>query len=124
MAICTICCEGIDPGERGPGGELLCPECARLLRWFWGHFADVLLIPDEGFFSADTMFQELGADSLDTVEWILEAEEQFGVTITDLDAERMWTVADYLRHIRLHAKKGRVEKATGRDPLWDRELDG
>ena len=94
------------------------------MRWFWGHFADVLLIPNEGFFSVDTTFQELGADSLDTVEWVLEAEEQFGVTITDLDAERMRTVADYLRYIRLHAKKGGVEKVAGRDPLWDRELDG
>jgi acyl carrier protein len=124
MAICTICCDGIDPGERGPGGVVLCPACARLSRWFRDHFADVLLIPKEGFYSAETMFQELGADSLDTVEWVMEAEEQFGVTITDLDAQRIQTVADYLRYIRLHAKKGQVEKVVSRDPLWDREPDG
>ena len=76
MAICTICCEGDDPVERGPGGEPLCPACARLLLWFWGHFADVLIIPKEGFFKADTMFLELGADSLDFVEWLLEAGYQ------------------------------------------------
>jgi acyl carrier protein len=95
-----------------------------LLRWFWAHFADIVLLPKEGFFSTDTTFDELGADSLDTVEWIMEAQEQFGVTIGDLDAQRMQTVADYVRHIRLHAKKGLGQEPGGRDPLWDRELDG
>jgi acyl carrier protein len=123
MELCTICREGIEPGEQGPGEEPLCPACARLLRWFWSHFADVLLLPKEGFLTAETMFQELGADSLDTVEWIMEAEELFGVTISDLDAERIQSVADYLRYIRVHAKKG-LGQGGGRDPLWDRELDG
>ena len=124
METCTICGEGIEPGQRAPGGDPLCLECGRLLRWFRDHFADLGLIPTEMFVTAETMFQDLGADSLDTVEWFLEAKEHFGVTIGDRDAERMHTVADYLRYIRLHAKKGPGQGVSGRDPLWDRELDG
>jgi acyl carrier protein len=124
MEVCTICREETEAGEPGPDGRPVCPPCARLLRWFWAHFDAVLLLPKGGFLSPDTAFDELAADSLDTVEWIVEAQEQFGVMIGDLDTERMQTVADYLRYIRLHAKKEPSRESGGRDPLWDRELDG
>jgi acyl carrier protein len=95
------------------------------LRWFLDLFADIeFRLPKEEVITLDTTFHELGVDSLDTVEFIMEAREQFGVTIGDLDAERMQTVAEYLHYIRLHAKKGQGRDAGGRDPLWDRELDG
>ena len=37
---------------------------------------------------------DLGADSLDTVELVLELEDEFGIEIPDEDAEDMHTVAD------------------------------
>ncbi|MDE6460229.1 MAG: acyl carrier protein, partial [Paramuribaculum sp.] len=38
--------------------------------------------------------QDLGADSLDTVELIMEFEKEFGSTIPDEEAQKIATVAD------------------------------
>jgi acyl carrier protein len=43
--------------------------------------------------------KDLGADSLDTVELIMEFEKQFDVTIEDADAEKIQTVGDVLKYI-------------------------
>lgn len=45
------------------------------------------------------LIDDLGGDSLDMVEMIMTAEEQFGVEITDDEAEEMRTVADAIRLI-------------------------
>jgi len=42
---------------------------------------------------------DLGADSLDTVELIMEFEKQFGITIPDDQAEKISTVADAIAYI-------------------------
>lgn len=42
---------------------------------------------------------DLGADSLDTVELIMEFEKQFDVTIPDEDAEKIQTVGDAVSYI-------------------------
>ncbi|MBQ9500101.1 MAG: acyl carrier protein [Bacteroidaceae bacterium] len=42
---------------------------------------------------------DLGADSLDTVELIMEFEKQFGITIPDDQAEKIATVADAIAYI-------------------------
>ena len=42
---------------------------------------------------------DLGADSLDTVELITEFEKQFGITIPDDQAEKISTVADAISYI-------------------------
>ena len=42
---------------------------------------------------------DLGADSLDTVELIMELEKAFGVTIPDSDAEKIQTVGDAVAYI-------------------------
>ena len=47
---------------------------------------------------------DLGADSLDTVELIMEFEKEFGVTIPDNDAEKITTVGDAVAYIQEHAK--------------------
>ena len=43
--------------------------------------------------------KDLGADSLDTVELIMEFEKEFGVTIPDEDAEKIATVGDAVKYI-------------------------
>jgi len=42
---------------------------------------------------------DLGADSLDTVELVMALEEEFGIEIPDEDAEKLATVGDALRYI-------------------------
>ena len=42
---------------------------------------------------------DLGADSLDTVELVMALEEEFGVEIPDEDAEKMVTVGEAIKYI-------------------------
>lgn len=48
--------------------------------------------------------KDLGADSLDTVELIMEFEKEFGITIPDEDAEKISTVGDAIAYIESHQK--------------------
>lgn len=43
--------------------------------------------------------EDLGADSLDTVELVMALEEEFGNEIKDEDAEKLTTVGDVVRYI-------------------------
>lgn len=47
---------------------------------------------------------DLGADSLDTVELIMEFEKEFGITIPDDQAEKIATVGDAIAYIEANAK--------------------
>ena len=47
---------------------------------------------------------DLGADSLDTVELIMEFEKSFGINIPDDEAEKISTVGDAINYIEEHAK--------------------
>ncbi|AGY54417.1 MAG: acyl carrier protein [Bacteroidetes bacterium GWF2_40_14] len=47
---------------------------------------------------------DLGADSLDTVELIMEFEKAFGITIPDEAAEKISTVGDAISYIEKNAK--------------------
>ena len=47
---------------------------------------------------------DLGADSLDTVELIMSFEEEFGVEIPDTEAEKIKTVQDVINYIEAHKK--------------------
>ena len=45
---------------------------------------------------------DLGADSLDTVELVMALEEEFGIEIPDEDAENISTVNDAISYIESH----------------------
>ena len=47
---------------------------------------------------------DLGADSLDTVELIMEFEKEFGLSIPDDQAEKISTVGDAIAYIEANAK--------------------
>jgi acyl carrier protein len=62
---------------------------------------------DEAKVTADASFiDDLGADSLDTVELVMAFEEAFGIEIPDEDAEKMVTVKDALEYLAEHVEKG------------------
>ena len=47
---------------------------------------------------------DLGADSLDTVELIMEFEKEFGISIPDDQAEKITTAGDAIAYIEANAK--------------------
>ena len=47
---------------------------------------------------------DLGADSLDTVELIMEFEKEFGINIPDDQAEKIQTVGDAIAYIEANSK--------------------
>ena len=51
-----------------------------------------------------TFTNDLGADSLDTVELIMEFEKEFGISIPDDQAEKIGTVGDAVSYIEANAK--------------------
>lgn len=55
---------------------------------------------DEGEVSPEASFtNDLGADSLDTVELIMEFEKEFNIAIPDEQAEKIATVGDAIAYI-------------------------
>jgi acyl carrier protein len=48
--------------------------------------------------------EDLGADSLDTVELVMAFEEEFGIDIPDEDAEQMRTVGDAIDYLKKNAE--------------------
>ena len=51
-----------------------------------------------------SFIEDLGADSLDTVELVMAFEEGFSIEIPDEDAEKIQTVKDAITYIQGHAK--------------------
>ncbi len=55
--------------------------------------------------TAETTFiNDLGADSLDTVELVMEFEDEFDLNIPDEDAEKIQSVGDAIKYIQEHVK--------------------
>ena len=50
------------------------------------------------------LINDLGADSLDTVELIMEFEKEFNVSIPDEDAEKIGTVGDAISYLKDNVK--------------------
>ena len=49
--------------------------------------------------------EDLGADSLDTVELVMALEEEFGVEVPDEQAEKLQSVGDVMKYIEEAAQK-------------------
>ncbi len=49
--------------------------------------------------------EDLGADSLDTVELVMALEEEFSIEIPDVDAEKILSVGDAIKYISDNAEK-------------------
>ncbi|MDH5716223.1 MAG: acyl carrier protein [Spirochaetia bacterium] len=59
---------------------------------------------DESEITPESHFiDDLGADSLDTVELVMALEEEFGIEVPDEDAEKIQTVGDVAKYIDEHS---------------------
>ena len=77
-----------------------CPRCGHLLWWLQQRMGGTAAM---GRISADTRLtectREVGVDSLDVVELVMELEEEFDLTISDEEARQIATVGDVIRYI-------------------------
>lgn len=61
---------------------------------------------EEGQVTNEAKFvDDLGADSLDTVELVMALEEEFSIEIPDEDAEKIVSVSDAINYIKQHAEE-------------------
>ena len=65
---------------------------------------DKLSVEESRVVPEASFLDDLGADSLDTVELIMEFEEEFDLEIPDEDAEKITTVGAALEYIKNHVK--------------------
>ncbi|GAB4310890.1 MAG: acyl carrier protein [Candidatus Bipolaricaulota bacterium] len=70
--------------------------------------AEQLMVDLEEVTDEASFVNDLGADSLDTVELIMEFEDEFGIEIPDESAESIGTVGEAIAYIesRVHEKEG------------------
>jgi len=66
--------------------------------------ADQLGVDLEEVTTEASFVDDLGADSLDTVELVMALEEEFGLEIPDEDAEKISTVQDAIKYIDEHGE--------------------
>lgn len=67
--------------------------------------AEQLGVKQEEVTPTASFIDDLGADSLDTVELVMALEEEFGIEIPDEDAEKITTVGDAIKYIEDKASK-------------------
>ena len=65
--------------------------------------ADQLGVEEDQVTEETSFMDDLGADSLDTVELVMALEEEFEIEIPDEDAEKVRTVQDAIDYISEHA---------------------
>ena len=61
--------------------------------------AEQLGVREEEVTPESSFVNDLGADSLDTVELVMALEDEFGMEIPDEDAEKITTVGDAIKYI-------------------------
>jgi acyl carrier protein len=68
---------------------------------------DQLGVEEDLVTSEASFVDDLGADSLDTVELVMALEEEFGIEIPDEDAEKITRVKEAVDYIEKHGDKGK-----------------
>jgi acyl carrier protein len=72
-----------------------------------GIIVEQLGVDAEEVVATASFVDDLGADSLDTVELVMALEEEFHLEISDEDAEKITTVGDAVKYIDEHLKEAK-----------------
>lgn len=80
-------------------------EREELLKKIRAIVADKLSISEDQVTEEASFIDDLGADSLDTVELVMALEDEFGMDIPDEEAERLTTVGKAMDYILSHLSK-------------------
>ena len=64
--------------------------------------AEQMNVSPESITPQTSFVNDLGADSLDTVELVMEFEDEFDLTIPDEEAEKILTVGDAIKYVEAH----------------------
>jgi len=72
-----------------------------------GIIVEQLGVDAEEVVATASFVDDLGADSLDTVELVMALEEEFHLEISDEDAEKIATVGDAVKYIETHVKEAK-----------------
>jgi acyl carrier protein len=75
-----------------------------LLWWFQDRLSHASGVAATQITLSSSFTEDLGVDSLDIVELVMELEEEFGVTIPDDEAEQIKTVADAIGYLEQHRR--------------------
>lgn len=67
--------------------------------------AEQLQVEPEKVTPEASFVDDLGADSLDIVELVMAFEEEFGMEISDEEAEKIQTVNDVIQYIKAHTQQ-------------------
>jgi len=67
--------------------------------------SEQLNVPKEQIKPETSFVNDLGADSLDTVELVMEFEDEFDINIPDEDAEKIQTVGEAIKYVEEHLSK-------------------
>ena len=67
--------------------------------------AEQLGVKEEEVQASASFVEDLGADSLDTVELVMALEEEFGLEISDEDAEKLGSVQQAIDYIKSNVKE-------------------
>jgi acyl carrier protein len=93
--LCPICGKMAALEASSGSRDVPCPSCGHLLWWI----RDRLGITGDLLETLRWARDEIGEDSLDLVELVMELEEEFEVTIPDHEAENCRTIEDLIRLI-------------------------
>jgi acyl carrier protein len=110
-SVCPLCGAATNLEFSDPSGDAPCPSCghllwlsSNLLECFQRHFSQSLGVAPERI-TPDTAFSDLGVTSLDTVELVMEFEEEFDVSIPADVADRLETIGEAVRYLEEQRRK-------------------
>jgi acyl carrier protein len=96
---CHLCgaASAVEPSH--PAGDAVCPRCGQLLWAVRDRLAGAAGV-DPRALTLDADLAEVGADSLDVVEAVMELEEEFGVVFPPAELDRVRTLGELIDLIR------------------------